>query len=231
MEIEICNLKKSYGKHMVLDIDSLKLHKQSITAIVGANGAGKSTLFSIIAGLMEADEGCVLYDQSADVPYSKLTLVFQEPYLLHTSVKENIAYPLKIRGYDKAFIQQRVEELARELGISRLLTKKADQLSLGEIQKVALARALSFHPDLLLLDEPSANLDPHTTLEIETMLSKMKDTTILMITHNLAQAKRVADHVILLHCGKVIEALDAETFFNCPRRSETKKFIEGELLI
>lgn len=231
MEIKILDLKKSYGNQTVLDIKELNIHANAITAFVGPNGAGKTTLFKMIAGLSQKDQGTILYNHSTEVPYSHMTLVFQEPYLIHTTVQENIAYPLKIRKYTQEAITEKINHLASELHIENLLTKKADQLSLGEIQKVALARALSFQPDLLLLDEPSANIDPHTTFEIEHMLTKMKNTTILLITHNLSQAKRIADYVILMNQGKVIEQQDAQSFFLYPIYEETRKFIEGELLI
>lgn len=231
MEIEISGLKKVYEDLTVLDIEHLKLHKNAITAIVGPNGAGKSTLLSLIAGLNQASAGTILYDQKETIPYKQMTLVFQEPYLINTSVKDNIAYPLKIRKQPKEVMTKTIQQLSTELHIEHLLNKNAHQLSLGEIQKVALARALSFAPNILLLDEPSASIDPYTTQEIENMLSKMKNTTILIITHNLAQAKRLADYVVLLNQGKVVESLDVDTFFNHPTSSVTKKFIEGELLI
>lgn len=231
MKIEILDLKKIYGNQTVLDIEKLNIHANAITAIVGPNGAGKTTLFKIIAGLSQGNHGTLLYNHSTQIPYSQMTLVFQEPYLIHTSVQENIAYPLKIRKYTKEAITERINQLASDLHIENLLTKKADQLSLGEVQKVALARALSFQPDLLLLDEPCANIDPHTTLEIENILTTMENTTILLITHNLSQAKRIADYVILMNQGKVIEQQDSQSFFLHPIHEKTRKFIEGELLI
>lgn len=231
MEIEIQNLKKSYQNQTVLNIDHCLISHGKITALVGPNGAGKSTFLSLIAGLIEQDSGTIQYDHCSSIPYHHMTLVFQEPYLIHTTVEENIAYPLKIRKKNTLEINERVQQLANELGLIPLLHKKATHLSFGEAQKVALARALSFNPNLLLLDEPSASLDPHTTYDIENMLLKMKNTTIVFITHNLAQAKRMADEIILLHEGKIIEKNDTATFFDHPFQPQTKKFIEGELLI
>ena len=141
---------------------------------------------------------------------------------------------MKLRKMNKDVMKKRLDFLSKELSLTPLLNKKSHELSLGETQKAALARALSFEPELLLLDEPSASIDPYTTNEIEKLLLKMnreKGTTMCIITHNLVQAKRLADHVVLLNKGQVVESCPADRFFNSPGRPETKKFIEGELLI
>lgn len=234
MKIEIEKLKKSYQGIMVLDIERLTIGTGKITAIVGPNGAGKSTLLNLIGNLIQKDEGRILYNRDEKVPEKDITLVFQEPYLIASTVKKNIAYPMKLRKIPKEAIEARIGELAEELNLGALLNKKANQLSLGEVQKVALARALSFKPELLLLDEPCASIDPYTTSEIEKILRKMNHyggTTMVMVTHNLAQARRLADEVILLKKGKLVECCGSEQFFTHPENKETKKFVEGELLI
>ncbi|MFR0986341.1 ABC transporter ATP-binding protein [Frisingicoccus sp.] len=234
MRIEIEKLKKAYQGVMVLDIERMTIKTGEITAIVGPNGAGKSTLLNLIGNLIRKDEGRILYNGDEKVPEKDLTLVFQEPYLIASTVKKNIAYPMKLRKFSKEAIEARIRELAEELNLEALLNKKANQLSLGEVQKVALARALSFKPELLLLDEPCASIDPYTTSEIEKILRKMNHsggTTMIMVTHNLAQARRLADEVILLKKGKLVECCGSEQFFTHPDNEETKKFVEGELLI
>ena len=234
MRIEIEKLKKAYQGVMVLDIERMTIKTGKITAIVGPNGAGKSTLLNLIGNLIQKDEGRILYNGDEKVPEKDLTLVFQEPYLIASTVKKNIAYPMKLRKFSKEAIEARIRELAEELNLEALLNKKANQLSLGEVQKVALARALSFKPELLLLDEPCASIDPYTTREIEKILRKMNHsggTTMIMVTHNLAQARRLADEVILLKKGKLVECCGSEQFFTHPDNEETKKFVEGELLI
>lgn len=234
MRIDIKNLKKSYQGKCVLDIDKLSFPSGSIIAIVGANGAGKSTLLNLIGNLTEKDAGCISYDGALEPPMRDMTLVFQQPYLMRTSVRENIAYPLKIRRKDKQEIEAVVQKLSDALGLGSLLNKMGKQLSLGEAQKVAFARALSFEPKLLLLDEPCASIDPHTNDEIEKILknlNKEKKTTILIVTHNLAQAGRLADEVVLLNHGKVIEYSPVQKFFNAPTSEMTKRFIEREMLI
>lgn len=234
MEIEIKNLKKHYQNQMVLDLDQLHISANKITAIVGPNGAGKSTLLNLIAGLIEKDEGEIYYNHQIKVPFQDMTLVFQQPYLIHSSVKENILYPMKIRKLSKDILDQRLDYLSNELHLTHLLEKKSNQLSLGEKQKVSLARALSFYPDLLMLDEPCASIDPTTTHEIEKMLVKMNQNahmTILFVTHNLDQAKRIADEVLLLNQRKNIEICNKNDFFEHPNHPLTQKFIKGELLI
>lgn len=234
MKLEIENLKKSYGDLCVLDVASLIIASEKITALVGPNGAGKSTLLNLIADLMDRDSGMILYDDKAQIPLSKMTLVFQEPYLISSTVRKNIAYPMKVRKMDKLLIDEKVGILAGELNLEPLLEKKADQLSLGEVQKVALARALALEPELLLLDEPCASIDPYASSEIEKLLKKMnreKKTTIIIVTHNLAQAKRLADDVVLLNKGKIVESQSAVQFFESPQKAETKRFIQGELLV
>ena len=234
MRIEIEKLKKAYQGVMVLDIERMTIKTGKITAIVGPNGAGKSTLLNLIGNLIQKDEGRILYNGDEKVPEKDLTLVFQEPYLIASTVKKNIAYPMKLRKFSKEAIEARIRELAEELNLEALLNKKANQLSLGEVQKVALARALSFKPELLLLDEPCASIDPYTTSEIEKILRKMNHsggTTMIMVTHNLAQARRLADEVILLKKGNLFECCGSEQFFTHPDNEETKKFVEGELLI
>lgn len=234
MRIEIENLKKTYQGIEVLNIEKLAVRDGKITAIVGPNGAGKSTLLNLIGNLLEKDEGVIRYDGDKKVPEKNITLVFQEPYLISTTVRKNIAYPMKLRNISREVTEARIRELSKELSLNELLDKRADQLSLGEVQKVALARALSFKPELLLLDEPCASIDPYTTSEIEKILMKMnhrRGTTMIMVTHNLAQARRLADDVILLKKGKLVECCGAERFFVHPENEETKKFVEGELLI
>lgn len=231
MEITISNLRKSYDGRQVLDAKEGRVRSGSRTAIVGPNGAGKSTLLKIIAGLESPDEGAVLYDGNNQFPQMDVTLVFQKPYLISSTVEKNIAYPMKLRGFSPEQIENRITELTEELNFSGFRKQKSWKLSGGETQKVALARALSFRPKLLLLDEPTANIDPYTTSEIERMLLSITDTTIIMVTHNLAQAKRVCDDIIMLHEGQIVETGRAAEVLTAPKSEKARRFIEGELLI
>ncbi len=232
MNVTFEKLQKSYDGRKVLDIEKGIIKSGRRTAIIGPNGAGKSTLLKILAGLESADGGSLSYDGSAEFPQMDATLVFQNPYLISTTVEKNIAYPMKLRGFSDDEIEKRVAELTEELGLTSFRKQKAWKLSGGETQKVALARALSFKPKFLLLDEPTANIDPYTTAEIEKMLVKASEyATIVLITHNLAQAKRVCDEAMMMHEGKVIEAGPCEEVLLRPSAEETRRFVEGELLL
>lgn len=232
MNITFEKLQKSYDGRKVLDIDRGFIKSGSRTAIIGPNGAGKSTLLKILAGLESADSGSISYDNSAEFPQTDITMVFQKPYLISSTVEKNIAYPMKLRGYSDNEIEQRINELTEELGLTSFRKQKSWKLSGGETQKVALARALSFKPKLLLLDEPTANVDPYTTAEIEKMLVAASEyATIVLITHNLAQAKRVCDMAMMLHEGKLIESGSCTNMLTSPEMKETRRFVEGELLI
>lgn len=232
MNITFEKLQKSYDGRKVLDIEKGIIKSGSRTAIIGPNGAGKSTLLKILAGLESADSGTISYDGSSEFPQMDATMVFQKPYLISTTVEKNIAYPMKLRGFSDDEIEKRVTELTEELGLASFRKQKAWKLSGGETQKVALARALSFKPKLLLLDEPTANIDPYTTAEIEKMLIKASEyTTIVLITHNLAQAKRVCNEVSMLHDGHILESGPCEKVLLDPQNAECRRFIEGELLL
>lgn len=234
MELKIIGLKKNYGVRTVLHIKELEIQQGCVTSVVGPNGSGKTTFLTLLAGLLDRDSGQILYDGGTVPPYRDMTMVFQKPCLISSTVRENIAWPLKIRGMEKRLISKRVEELAGELGLTRLLDRRADRLSSGEAQKTALARALSFCPKLLLLDEPGANIDPEALAEMEQLLLKMKEqknTTIILVTHNLAQARRLADRMIFVDRGEIVEYSTADKFFISPKRPETRRFLEHETVM
>ncbi|MGM0395649.1 MAG: ATP-binding cassette domain-containing protein [Bacillota bacterium] len=209
MELGIYNVRKRYQNDMVLDIDELIIEKGIITGITGPNGSGKTTLLNIIGGLEDKYEGRVTYGgevYSEDIKL-KTTLVFQKPYLFRRSVFDNIAYPLNLRKVDRATIQEKVREIGELLSINDLMNKKGHQLSGGESQKVAMARAMVMEPDLLLLDEPTASLDPESVIKIEKSLSeyqKQKGCTVVIITHNIEQSRRLCHKVVCLERGKVV---------------------------
>lgn len=234
MDVRFEEITKSYDGKFVLNLDKGIIRKGSRTAIIGPNGAGKSTFVKIIAGIEKADSGQIWYGGKALFPQEDVTLVFQKPYLLSTTVEKNIAYPMKLRGWDEEIIEHRISELTNELNLNDLRKTKAWKLSGGETQKVALARALAFKPKLLLLDEPTANIDPITTAEIEQMILRIgekQDTTVVLITHNLAQAKRTCDSVMMFYGGKLLEYGDCNKILSKPEKEETERFIRGELLL
>lgn len=231
MKLEIKKLVRDYGTKRVLDLEEVIIEKGTRTAVIGPNGAGKSTLLNIVSRIDSASEGEVFYESEDP---RLVTQVFQQPYMLRTSVERNIQYPLRLRNWPEDRMKKRSDELMEELGLLDLRNQKAWKLSGGETQKVALARALSFQPSLLLLDEPTANIDPATTAEIEEMLLKInreEGTTILFVTHNLAQARRVCNRLLFLDKGNLVESGDCQEILQNPKEEKTRRFIAGELLI
>lgn len=208
MEIRINNLTKHYENRTVLNIDSLLFERNRFYGIIGPNGAGKSTLLRIIAGLEQSDGGDILYDSGTihKKLYKDITYMSQRYYLMKTTVFHNIAYPLKLRKFSKKLIESKVDNIMRELQLDPLRDQLATKLSGGESQKVALARALVFEPKLLLLDEPTANIDPDSMKLIENMIlkrHKYKIGTTIMVTHNIDQAKRLCDEILIINRGKL----------------------------
>lgn len=208
MEINIEGLIKNYGERTVLNIESLLFKSNKLYGIIGPNGAGKSTLLKIISGLEKNTFGEILYDScvlNAQI-LKYITFMSQKHYLLSTTVFNNIAYPLKLRKYSKKLIESKVNEIMMELQLFDLKDQLATSLSGGESQKVALARAVIFEPRLLLLDEPTANIDPNSIKLIEKVILKRnhdKKGTTIMITHNMEQARRLCDEIIMIDKGKV----------------------------
>ncbi len=210
MKLNINHVKKQYGDKTVLDIDHLVIPKGKITGIIGPNGCGKSTLMNIVSGLDDEFTGTVKYDNQAlsRQVIENMTYVFQKPYLFKRSVYENICYPLKLRKTKSDEKEKKVLHIIKKLEIQDLTEKRAELLSGGESQKVALARALVFEPKLLLLDEATSNIDPESIKIMEREILNFNEAThatIVIVTHNLEQAKKLCHHVIKLDQGKVVK--------------------------
>lgn len=231
-------LQKSYTGRQVLDIEQLKVDSGEILAIVGPSGAGKSTLLRLLNFLEAPDGGELRYfgkliefDRVPAEIQRSVTTVFQRPSLLSGSVASNILFGLRLRG--KRNGHEALDRLLDQVGLAHLAHKQALNLSGGEAQRVALARALILQPEVLLLDEPSANLDPYNVELIESVirdLNKAGRTTMILVTHNIFQARRLADRVIFLLNGKIIENLDCQTFFENPTDPRTRAFVRGEMV-
>ncbi len=236
MRIQVLELKKEYDGVKVLDIEKLSLTEGVLHVMMGPNGSGKSTLLGIIAGLQEADGGRVLYgnvQRDFETVRENITLVMQRSYLFNTTVYANIASGLKYRSLVQAKLKDRVLKYAAMLDLKRFLYRNVRTLSGGEKQRVAIARALALQPKLLLLDEATANLDPESIIIIEKVLKDyQKDfgTTIIFVTHNIFQAKRMADKAYLLMGGRIIEEGKSEDFFDNPGSELTKRFLGGEII-
>ncbi len=213
-----------------------------IYGIIGPSGAGKSTFLRILNLLTEPDRGRIIFDGQTIYPQSgksrlalcrQMTLMFQKPVLYKTSVRENIAYGLRVRGMGKKEINRRVEDILKKTGMGELGCRYAGTLSGGEAQRVALARAVVFEPRLLLLDEPTANLDPANVEQMEKLildLNRSMNITILIVTHNIFQARRIADEVLFLFEGRVVEQGPTEQIFTAPADERTRAFIEGKMI-
>ncbi len=239
MRLRLEELKKVYAGKTVLDVEYCEIKSGAITGIIGPNGAGKTTLMNSIAGLEKLDSGEVLYEQedgsfSAGVPTQAVTMLFQTPYMLHSTVEKNIAYPLRLRGLEPEIIKRRTGNLMKELDLTSLARHKAWLLSGGETQKVALARAIALRPELLLLDEPTSNIDNASVAVIERTLDKERSKhqmTSVIISHNLGQIRRLCDFVIFMDKGRIIEHGTMTGILDTPQDPRTQAFIAGELLL
>ncbi|SMP44574.1 ATP-binding cassette domain-containing protein [Anoxynatronum buryatiense] len=235
MHLFIEHLTKSYDEKKVLDISRLEIDSGCFWGIIGPNGSGKSTLLKIISSLTAPCQSRILYDGLPlnDRLLLDMTLVFQKPYLLRTSVFQNIAYPLQLRHVSSRQLKEQVEEMLTRFQIEHLRDQKAWTLSGGEAQKVALARALVFKPRLIMLDEPTANIDPTSILLLEKQIRIHYETyrpTVLMVTHNLQQTKRMCDQVAFLHEGTLQDAGPLEKVFGGHAHPLVHSFIQQGLI-
>lgn len=236
MEIMINKLTKSYGKKLVLDIETLMVERGAITGIIGPNGSGKSTLMRLVSGIEKTDSGTIRFNEKPleDTVRKNMTMVFQKPYLLNTSVHNNIAYPLKLRGLDSKAIQEKVAEVIELLELGSIKHQNARTLSGGEGQKVALARAIVFEPKLLLLDEPTANIDPKSIYTMEKAIShinKSTGATVLLVTHNVKQLQRLCGHAVFMENGNVEAFGPVDILLNNLGNTSVGRFISDEMLI
>ncbi|MFL5807807.1 MAG: phosphate ABC transporter ATP-binding protein [Roseiflexaceae bacterium] len=236
---QLAQVTKQYGDRLVLNVPSLDIPRRDVLALVGPSGAGKSTLLRLLNFLEAPTAGMIRFqgqdiNVGAGVPiglHRQVTTVFQRPLLLATSVAGNVRYGLRLRGIRNA--QERARAALVHLGLAHLADKPAHTLSGGEMQRVALARALVCDPEVLLLDEPTANLDPANVQVIERAIvdaQQQRQTTIVLVTHNLFQARRLAQRVGLLLDGQLVEVADVTMFFDAPRDPRTAAFVRGEMV-
>tara|TARA_B100000768_G_scaffold47511_1_gene46352 strand:- start:13405 stop:14118 length:714 start_codon:yes stop_codon:yes gene_type:complete len=224
-------LVKRRGKTVLGPID-LDLKVDGFTILLGPNGSGKTTFLRILHGVERASSGVMQWSMPNEQAHQAQAYVFQSPIMLRRSVWQNLAYPLQLIGMDKDEISSRVSEWAQKIGLQDALEFPAPRLSGGEKQKLALGRALIRMPDVLFLDEPCANLDGRSTREIEDLLhdATQVGTRIIMTTHDLGQARRLADSVLFLLNGTLHEKGPASIFFAMPRTIEAKAFLNGDII-
>lgn len=209
---------------------NLEIGAEGITLVLGPNGAGKSLLLRCLGGLLAPTAGSMDWG-GGPRPDLDVMMVFQRPMMLRTTVLDNTALSLKPRGVSRAERRARAMEVLERVGLAHRAGDSARHLSGGEQQRVALARAWLTRPRLLLLDEPTAALDPSATAEVERIVRQIRTdgTRIVMITHNLGQATRLGDDVVFMSAGRVREHAPTRRFFARPASDEAKRFIQGEL--
>jgi tungstate transport system ATP-binding protein len=197
--------------------------------ILGANGAGKSVLMRLMHGLLKPATGTISWN--SENPARSQAMVFQRPVMLRRSALANLEYALQVAGAPSGERRQRALAALDSVGLARLAERPARVLSGGEQQRLALARAWALRPEVLFLDEPTNNLDPTATREIESAIDTVHaaGVKVVMTTHNLGQARRLGDEVLFLHQGRLVERAAADAFFRRPASPEAVAFIKGEL--
>lgn len=242
--LELHDLQVAFDGKTVLHVERACFERGNIYGIVGPSGSGKSTLLRVI-NLLEKPVHGRMHLFGTDVDLSTLThgksvplqrqmgYVAQKPSMFQASVFDNVALGLRYRKLDKGRIRSLVADALELVELSHLAPQRANTLSGGEAQRIALARALAYEPPLLLLDEPTASLDPYNITIFERVIQtihRQKRTTILIITHNLPQAKRLADVCLFLHKGRIVEWAETDSFFNRPACGELYDFVSGRMI-
>ncbi len=220
---------------VLLDGVDVRIDGAGVTVILGPNGAGKTLLLRILANLVAPDSGVVCWANSppdrARAP--RIGFVFQKPMMLRRSVLANVTYALAAIGAPRRECDPRAREILALASLEHLADTPARLLSAGEQQRLALARALATEPEVLLLDEPASSLDPAATLAIEQLIETARGsgTRLVLVTHDIGQARRLADTVLFMHRGRIVERAPASTFFDNPAEQSAKHFIEGRIVL
>jgi tungstate transport system ATP-binding protein len=235
LPLELRSLIYETGGKLVIDDVDVKIDEPGITVVMGPNGAGKSVLLRLMHGLIAPTGGEILWaGRRRDRAIARRqAMVFQKPVLLRRSAAGNVWHALRVRGVNRNERLARVEEVLRLTGLEERAETPARILSGGEQQRLCLARALSLNPEILFLDEPTASLDPASTLLIERLLieGQRRGIKIIIVTHDVGQARRLARDVIFLHHGRVVEHAASDEFFECPRSEVAQAFIAGGLVL
>lgn len=239
MKLSVTKLNKSYnGRHILKDC-SFFFEKPGMFLLMGPNGSGKSTLLRVCALLEKPDGGEVQYSSgTGNIPQDirlkrQISLVLPKIGLFNTTVFHNVAYGLRVRKVNKKEVKEQVESALEFVGLTHKRDMNALALSSGETQRIGIARAVVLKPEILFLDEPTASLDPYNTKVIEEMIISLREQgtmTILMVTHNIFQAQRLADTVLFMYEGTIIDQGGAQQFFEKPGDERAYKFITGQMV-
>lgn len=232
MPLAFVDVQLRKGNVAILDSLSLTITPGAPTVLVGPNGSGKTTLLRLAMGLTAPSSGHIRWGDDGRCPSPRKAIVFQRPVMLRRSVVGNILFALSAADVPKPDHARRAAELLRLVGLQDFAERPARRLSGGEQQRLALARALARDPAMLFLDEPTASLDPAATKAIEDIVRRLAlaGIKIVMATHDLGEARRLAGQIVLLHRGSVVESGPADRFFESPASDWGKRFIAGELL-
>jgi tungstate transport system ATP-binding protein len=220
-----------FGATLALDRIDLALRRGERLALVGANGSGKSTLLRLLHGLVDGSGRRETHSLEPEQRAPVAAMLFQRPFLMSLSVRWNVLLGLWLRRVPRAQREQRCLQALQRVGLQALAARPARELSGGQQQRLALARAWALQPDILLLDEPTASLDPSAKREVEALIAEVggDGLTMVMATHNLGQAKRLATRVVYLEGGRLVVDLPVERFFNESLPHEAEQFLKGEL--
>jgi tungstate transport system ATP-binding protein len=232
LPLTLREVRYTAGGRSIIDGISAEIAAGPATIILGANGAGKSMLMRLMHGLLRPTSGEVSWrDPGVERVQRGQAMVFQRPVMLRRSALANILYALELARVPAAEREVQAMDALREVGLADVAHRPARVLSGGEQQRLALARAWALHPEVLFLDEPTANLDPGATREIENVIKAFdaSGTKIVMSTHNLGQARRLGDEVLFIHQGRLVERASVDEFFRRPISTEAAAFIKGEL--
>src|SRR5688572_14935230 len=214
----------------IIDRISMEIAEGPRTIILGPNGAGKSVLMRLCHGLLAPTSGSITWKGAAN-GRSRQAMVFQRPVMLRRSAYANVVYGLKLAGVSLRERELRARDVLEAVGLAAIADRPARVLSGGEQQRVALARAWALGPEVLFLDEPTANLDPVATRDVESIIGQIhaSGTKIVMTTHNLGQARRLGDEILFIDGGRLVERAPVERFFSAPASPQAAAFIRSEL--
>jgi tungstate transport system ATP-binding protein len=232
LPLRLTDVSFEAGGKRLLDGVNLTIDAGPRTVVLGPNGAGKSILMRLCHGLLQPTTGQVLFNGPDTVgDRRRHAMVFQRPVMLRRSALDNVTYGLALAGVGRMQRQREAQDALERVGLGHLAGQPARTLSGGEQQRLALARAWALRPELLLLDEPTANLDPSAAQGIEAAIQRMHETgtKIVLITHNLGQAHRLGDEVVFLDAGRVTERAPVRQFLQSPASPQAAAFIKGEL--